>query len=373
MNILINLIDEINTTNMSINPVHKNRSLNQAFVLKKDEFYTSYEDIVQEMQYYKDYFHDKVVLCNCDNPYESAFFKFFILHFNQLKLSKLICTGYSNPTSSENNKNGYMAVITKTNDSLEEINNNTLPMLFSLDGNFIENLDDADFRSIACVNLLKEADIVVTNPPFSLFREYINLLIQHNKNFIILGNINATTCKDIFPLFRDNKVSYGKTLQTGNCKFFVPNDYPLSASQCGIDEHGRKFIYVKGIRWFTNLNQNNNDYLDLNCHYSPEKYPSYENYNAIEVSKVKDIPKDYYGFMGVPITFLDKANPNQFEIIMLANGNARSNVDCDILKKVGYKKHVNDKGGLGIVKGEIKYARIIIQKKNEIMVLTMLK
>ena len=203
-------------TRMSINPIYKNKTLNQAFALKKDEFYTCYEDIVQEMQYYKDYFHDKVVLCNCDNPYKSAFFQFFILHFNQLKLSKLICTGYS---GSENNTNGYMAVITKINDSLEEINNNTLPMLFSLDGNFIENLDDADFRSNDCINLLKEADIVVTNPPFSLFREYINLLIQFNKSFIILGNMNATTCKDIFPLFRDNKVHYGKNLRAGNCKF----------------------------------------------------------------------------------------------------------------------------------------------------------
>lgn len=219
VNILINLIDEINTTNMSKNLVHKNRSLNQAFICKKDEFYTCYEDIVQEMQYYKDYFNNKVVLCNCDNPYKSAFFKFFILHFNQLKLSKLICTGYSNPTSSENNKNGYKVIITKINGSLEEINNNTLSMLFSMDGNFIENLDDADFRSIACVNLLKEADVVVTNPPFSLFREYMNLLIQHDKDFIILGNINATTCKDIFPLFKNKQVHYGQSLRSGNCKF----------------------------------------------------------------------------------------------------------------------------------------------------------
>ena len=243
-----------------------------------------------------------------------------------------------------------------------------------MDGNFIENLYDADFRSVDCMNLLKEADIVVTNPPFSLFREFIKTLIQHNKDFIILGNINATTCKDIFPLFRDNKVSYGKTLHTGNCKFVVPDDYTLNASQCGVDEGSKKIIYMKGIRWFTNLNKNNNHYLDLTNHYSPEKYPSYENYNAIEVSKVKDIPKDYYGFMGVPITFLDKANPNQFEIIMLANGNARSNVDNEILTKVGYVKHkddhvndhVNDKGGLGIVNGEIKYARIIIQQKKKI-------
>lgn len=130
-----------------------------------------------------------------------------------------------------------------------------------------------------------------------------------------------------------------------------------------MDEYGRKFIYVKGIRWFTNLNLNNNDYLDLNSCYSHEKYPGYENYNAIEVSKVKDIPKDYYGFIGVPITFLDKYNPNQFEILMLANGNARSNVADDILRMVGYQKHNNDKGGLGIVNGERKYARIIIWQK----------
>ena len=146
----------------------------------------------------------------------SAFFQFFILHFNQLKLSKLICTGYS---GSENNTNGYMVVITKINDSLEEINNNTLPILFSLDGNFIENLDDADFRSNDCMNLLKEADIVVTNPPFSLFREFIKTLINHNKKFIILGNMNTTTCKDIFPLFKNNQVHYRQSLRSGNCKF----------------------------------------------------------------------------------------------------------------------------------------------------------
>lgn len=343
-----------------INKVHKNTSLNQAFVLKKDEFYTCYEDIVTEMQYYKDYFNNKVVLCNCDNPYKSAFFKFFIINFNQLKISKLICTGYND---SKNNKSGYKVVITKINHQLEEVDNDTLSILFSMNGNSIEELHDADFRSVDCVNLLKQEDVVVTNPPFSLFREYMNLLIQHNKDFIILGNMNATTCKDIFPLFCNNKVNYGYTLRSGNCKFFVPDDYPLNATQCGVDEYGRKFIYVKGIRWFTNLNLNNNDYLDLNSCYSHEKYPGYENYNAIEVSKVKDIPKDYYGFIGVPITFLDKYNPNQFEILMLANGNARSNVADDILRMVGYQKNNNDKGGLGIVNGERKYARIIIRQK----------
>ena len=154
---------------MSRNSVYKNSTLNKAFLCRKDEFYTQYEDIVKEMQYYKDDFHDKVILCNCDNPYESAFFKFFTLHFNQLKISKLICTGYN---GSVNNKNGYKAIMTKTNDSLEEINKNTLHTLFSMNGNSIEHLDDADFRSNDCVNLLKEADIVVTNPPFSLFREF---------------------------------------------------------------------------------------------------------------------------------------------------------------------------------------------------------
>lgn len=211
--------------------------------------------------------------------------------------------------------------------------------------------------------LLEDSDIVVTNPPFSLFREYLNLLIDYQKSFLILGNMNAVTCKDVFPLFSENKVWYGDSIHSGDLKFFVPDDYPLEASSCGIDDDGRRFIRVKGIRWFTNMETKIRSIpIVFEEKYNPSKYPKYDNYNAIEVNKTKMIPKDYKGVMGVPISFLDKYCPQQFRILMLANGNARSNYSLDYLSKMEYKQCADDKGGVCMLNGKRTYARLLIQR-----------
>jgi hypothetical protein len=177
--------------------------------------------------------------------------------------------------------------------------------------------------------------------------------------------MNAITTKEIFPLFRDNKVWYGESIRSGDRKFFVPDSYPLNAAGCGIDKNGRRFIRVKGVRWFTNLETNRrNESLELTCLYSSDKYPHYENYDAIEVGRTKNIPIDYDGIMGVPITFLDKYSPGQFDIIMLANGNARTNVSSETLSEVKYRPHPEDRGGVGIINGQRAYARILIRRKS---------
>lgn len=182
---------------------------------------------------------------------------------------------------------------------------------------------DGDFRSAECVELLKEADIVVTNPPFSLFREYVAQLIAYEKKFLIIGNVNAVKYKEIFPLIKDNKLWLGVSIHSGDRKFWVPDDYELNAAGCGVDETGRKYIRVKGVRWFTNLDyEERHEDLILYRHYKPEDYPTYANYDAIDVNKTSEIPCDYDGKMGVPITFLDKYNPTQFEIIGIAEGDS---------------------------------------------------
>ena len=180
---------------------------------------------------------------------------------------------------------------------------------------------DGDFRSDESIELLKQADIVVTNPPFSLFREYIAQLFEYNKNFIIIGNVNAITYKEIFPLIKDNKLWMGASIHSGDRKFYVPDDYPLEAAGCGIDPNGRKFIRVKGVRWYTNIDYNErHEDLDLYKEYNEEEYPTYDNCKAINVDKTSDIPCDYDGMIGVPITFLDKYNPSQFSIIRFRKG-----------------------------------------------------
>lgn len=352
----------------------KNAALNHAYAMKKDEFYTQYEDVAKEIECYEGVFKGKHVLCNCDDPFESAFFKYFIKHFNELGLKKLSSTCYSSSPLSgseyplEGGNGAYKTEVTRIPEDFFERPDGSLDLeaLFSVQGNTLQRLDgDGDFRSPECVSLLKEADIVVTNPPFSLFREFVKLLEDYHKKFIILGNINASTCKEIFPLFRDDEVWYGDTIRSGDRKFYVPDDYPLRAANCGVDSNGRRFIRVKGVRWFTNIdNGRRHEALHLTCKFSPSLYPQYENYNAIEVNKTVNIPIDYDGYMGVPITFLDKYCPEQFEIVMLANGNARTNVDDDTLACVGYVHHPEDRGGVGIVNGKRVYARVIIRRRN---------
>ncbi len=191
--------------------------------------------------------------------------------------------------------------------------------LLQNDKNVKTTLKTGDFRSKECIELLKEADIVVTNPPFSLFREYIGQLMEYKKKFIIIGNMNSITCKEIFPYIQNNQMWIGPSITSGDRKFYVPNDYPLDAAGCGIDSDGKHYIRVKGVRWFTNLDHNKrHEEMDLVCRYNADEYPAFDNFNAIEVSKTSDIPCDYSGIMGVPITFLDKYNPEQFEVLGLS-------------------------------------------------------
>ena len=311
-----------------------NKNLNAAKVAKKDEFYTQLSDIERELQHYWQHFRGKVVLCNCDDPYESNFFKYFALRFNQLGLKKLICTCYNGSPVTGNElaihfdgfdddepkKIAYKVEITEVKDENGDgaVDLSDVQYLLKNDKNVLAILKTGDFRSQECIELLKEADIVVTNPPFSLFREYIGQLMKYQKKFLIIGNMNSITCKEIFPYVQNNKMWIGPSISSGDRKFYVPDDYPLNAAGCGVDSDGKRFIRVKGVRWFTNLDHNKrHEDLDLVCRYSEDEYPTFDNFDAIEVGKTSDIPYDYDGIMGVPITFLDKYNPDQFEILGL--------------------------------------------------------
>lgn len=311
----------------------KNKNLGAAKTAKKDEFYTQLTDIEKEMRYYRKHFKGKTVLCNCDDPFESNFFKYFVLNFNRLGLKKLIATCYATSPiagqqlslfdvvggDEEQRSKPYKAVVTKVYDVTGDggVDMFDVAELFKSHENELVELDgDGDFRSEECLALLDEADIVVTNPPFSLFREYVAVLIEHEKHFIIIGNVNAITYKEFFPLLKDNKVWIGASIHSGDRKFYVPDDYPLNAAGCGIDDDGRRFIRVKGVRWYTNLDlKQRHEEMILVKRYSPEIYPHFDNYDAINVDKTADIPCDYAGIMGVPITFLDRYSPDQFEIV----------------------------------------------------------
>lgn len=311
-----------------------NKNLNAAKVAKKDEFYTQLSDIERELQHYWKHFRGKVVLCNCDDPYESNFFKYFALRFNQLGLKKLICTCYNGSPVTGNElaihfdgfdddepkKIAYKVEISEVKDENGDgaVDLSDVQYLLKNDKNVLAILKTGDFRSQECIELLKEADIVVTNPPFSLFREYIGQLMEYGKKFLIIGNMNSITCKEIFPYVQNNKMWIGPSISSGDRKFYVPDDYPLNAAGCGVDSDGKRFIRVKGVRWFTNLDHNKrHEDLDLVCRYTEDEYPTFDNFDAIEVGKTSDIPYDYDGIMGVPITFLDKYNPGQFEILGL--------------------------------------------------------
>lgn len=349
-----------------------NKNLNAAKTAKKDEFYTQLTDIERELQHYWQHFQGKIVFCNCDDPYESNFFKYFALRFNQLGLKKLICTCYdgspitgtqlslfSLDAEGNEKKTAYKVEITEVSDmngdgavdltDVEYLIQNNKNVLSALKGN-------GDFRSQECIELLKEADIVVTNPPFSLFREYIAQLMEHDKKFLIIGNVNAITYKEVFPLIKNNKIWLGPSITSGDRKFNVPNDYPLNAASCGIDPDGRHYIRVKGVRWFTNLDHSKrHEEIDLICRYSPEEYPTYDNYNAIEVCKTANIPNDYEGIMGVPVTFLDKYCPEQFEICGITENNKR----MEQYWKLSDLKHDRP-----YIKGKRMFPRILIRNKN---------
>ena len=307
------------------------RNLDAAKAVKKDEFYTQLSDIERELQHYWPHFQGKTVLCNCDDPYESNFFKYFALNFNQLGLRRLICTCYNGSPVRGNElllpfdysdeaprRQACKVEISEVKDLNGDgaVDLSDVRILLQNDRNVCTPLETGDFRSRECIELLEQADIVVTNPPFSLFREYVGQLMEYGKKFLIIGNVNAITYKEIFPLIMANELWLGPSITSGDRKFYVPDSYPLKAAGCGIDESGRRYIRVKGVRWFTNLDhQKRHEEMDLVRRYSPEEYPKYDNYDAIEVSKTADIPRDYGGVMGVPITFLDKYTPEQFEIV----------------------------------------------------------
>jgi len=370
--------------------VSKNKDLHKAKDAKKDEFYTQLSDIERELRYYEGHFKDKVVYCNCDDPYESNFFKYFALKFNFLGLKKLIATCYiGSPIAntqlslfddeSEENKTTKMPhkiEITETPDMNNDgaVDFTDVELLLGSSKNHLTRLNvDGDFRSKECIELLKEADIIVTNPPFSLFREYVAQLVEYNKKFVIIGNVNAITYKEIFKLIKESKLWTGYSIRGGDREFGVPDDYPLNAVGCRIDESGKKYIRVKGVRWFTNLDYKERyEEIILYKQYNSEEYPKFENYDAINVNNTKDIPVDYKGFMGVPITFLDKYNPDQFEIIGLGISNSGIEIGVQPYKEEHkkYRKEIQKRGAVdgdlymmtnGVV--DVPYARVLIKNK----------
>ena len=336
------------------------KDLAKAKDAKKDEFYTQLDDIAKELKHYKPYFKDKVVFCNCDDPYESNFFKYFALNFNQLGIKKLIATCYNGSpfagdelpflfeiADSEPKRIAYKVEITEVQDYNGDgaINLADVRYLLQNDKNAISILQgNGDFRSPECIDLLKQSDIVVTNPPFSLFREYVAQLDQYNKQFIIIGNTNALTYKEIFMLFKENKIRTGYTNFNVGMFFSVPDTY----TQYHHIDNGRKIARVSTSCWFTNLPvKKHTENLDLIKKYTPEEYPKYDNYDAININTYTDIPCDYDGVMGVPITFLDKYNPDQFEIIGAMTTTKVENYNY----------------GYPYIGGKKIYARILIRRK----------
>jgi hypothetical protein len=320
-----------------------NKNLHKASKAKKDEFYTQLVDIEKELKHYKEQFRGKVVYCNCDDPFESNFFKYFSANFKALELKRLIATSYK-PSPIANTQLGLFGddKTLSVPKGRPKVNANKFIIndVGDIDGDGAFDLRDiaeqlkanknnewsplegeGDFRSEESIELLKQADIVVTNPPFSLFREYVAQLVEYNKKFLILGNMNAITYKEIFPLVKNNKLWFGASIHSGDREFQVPDHYPLNAAGSRVDENGKKYIRVKGVRWFTNLDYDaRHEDLILYKRYSSGKYPKYDNYDAINIDITAEIPMDWMGAMGVPITFIDKYNPAQFEIVKFRKG-----------------------------------------------------
>jgi len=331
-----------------------NSNLTNAKRAKNDEFYTQFGDIQKEIEAYLDYnpnvFRDKVVYCNCDDPFESNFFRYFVLNFNKLGLKQLITTSYkpSPVANTQLSLFGDDKTLTKSK-GRPKINANKFIIneVHDIDGDGEFNLKDVaqqlkankhnewtplegdgDFRSDECINLLKRSDIVVTNPPFSLFRQYVKQLVDYNKKFVIIGSLNAITNKELFPMIKANRLWFGPSISGGDREFRVPDYYPINAAGWRIDDDGNKYLRVKGVRWFTNMDHGRRHQplplmtMEENLKYSKHKgfkvkkaYDKYENYDAIEVPFTDAIPSDYSRIMGVPISFLDKYNPEQFEIL----------------------------------------------------------
>ena len=325
------------------------KSLQKASLAKNDEFYTQLVDIENELRHYQKYFEDKIVLCNCDDPRISNFFHYFSYKFEKLKLKKLITTCYKSQKIDSFSQGDSDKAIKLEYDG--DQNNNKVPDPDEIGIIHLES--DGDFRSQECIDILKQADIVCTNPPFSLFREYVTCLIKHDKKFIIIGNKNAVSYKEIFKLIKENKVWIGVTPMSKDMIFDVPKSYANELVATKNKGSGYKIVdgVVKGRTqsvWFTNLDfQKRHENLLLYKKYSKTEYSKYDNYDAINVNKTKDIPYDYNGIMGVPITFIDKYNPDQFEIV--------GKMTTTKIDEFNY--------GYPYINGKKVYARILIKHK----------
>jgi len=350
-----------------------NRNLRKASKAKKDEFYTQLVDIEKELKHYKNQFRGKIVYCNCDDPFESNFFKYFAANFNALGLKRLITTSYNkSPIAGRQlplfEMEGLKSIKPKDAEA-HRIEINEVPdinkdgaigledvkQILEHDANVSAPLkDNGDFRSDECIKLLKQADIVVTNPPFSLFREYLTQLMEYGKKFLILGDQNAITYRETFGYIKNNELWLG--YDNGGTKWFqVPMDYDITTESRKKIENGVKYLSMGRILWFTNLDTTKrHDNIVLYKKYTPEEFPKYDNYNAINVDKVSDIPMDYDGVMGVPITFVDKYNPKQFELLGIMNTGEEN-------KGIRHKGTLH---GRPLVNGVEKYLRILIKNKN---------
>lgn len=308
-----------------------NKYLHEAKKAKNDEFYTILSDIEKELKYYKQHFKNKVVFCNCDDPRVSNFFHYFSYNFEQLGLKRLVTTCYKN----------------QNRDLFSEHKSEKAIWLEYIGGKNDNNVPNPEEIGLHCLNgVLNQSNIVVTNPPFSLFREYVAQLIKYDKKFIIIGTWNAITYKDIFKLIKENKIWTGINSNRNFSGFIVPKHYPLNGTEARIDENGNRIVSTNNTCWFTNLDiAKRHEELILYRKYAPEVYLTYDNYNAIEVSKVNDIPIDYKGVIGVPITFMNKYNPEQFEIL------GQTGVDIALEK------------GRPYINGKRMYTRLFIKNK----------
>jgi hypothetical protein len=320
---------------------NSNRGLNKANKNKNDDFYTQLSDIEKELKNYKDHFKDKIVFCNCDDPRVSNFFHYFSYNFEQLGLKKLITSCYKNQNMELFSKQkSEKAIYLEYTGSKNNIPNPTEIGIKHLKG-------DGDFRSLECIELLKQSDIIVTNPPFSLFREYVNQLIKYNKKFLIIGSLNAISYKEIFKLIKENKLWLGYGFSGGNAYF--ETHHPKEFAN-GVYNKETGLVKFRNVTWFTNLEieKRHEELLLYKNYYGNEsEYPKYDNYNAINVDKTKDIPIDYKGIMGVPISFMDRYNPDQFEI-----------VGQMVTTKIDEFNH-----GYPYIRGKKIYARILIKNK----------
>ncbi|MBQ7204722.1 MAG: adenine-specific methyltransferase EcoRI family protein [Muribaculaceae bacterium] len=373
-----------------------NESLSKAKEAKNDEFYTQYHDIEKEISAYLDYnpdvFRGKTVLLPCDDPEWSNFTKYFAQNFENFGLKRLISTSYA--PESKRYKFGYVPTLFETEaPHFDADKSKTHGKIFVLDHDVtgdgridVEDLQwkylegDGDFRSKEICQLRDQADFIITNPPFSLFREFLAWILEADKQFVIIGNMNAVTYKEVFPLIKENKMWYGCSISSGDREFGVPEEYPLTAAGWRIDENGKKYIRVKGVRWFTNLDHGRrHQELPLmtmadNLKFSRHKeirgrgsYEHYDNYDAIEVPFTDAIPSDYEGNMGVPISFLDKYCPEQFEIIGMAKrGAGDPALKSRVYTKADYPNYSDlNATPVIIINGQPKntYPRILIRKK----------